>query len=167
MTDAKNLKKWSQVLMIASYLCLVCVPLSILAALLAGETAQLFAGLNTAQKTILSLIWALKPLILMGAFWQMIRLFGHFKTGEVLTEAAAICIKRIGQFLLASALVSFAVVPVQSLILSMNNAPGARSISLSVSSDMVLFGMAGGLIIVIGWAMREAAQVAQENRAFV
>ncbi|SFR31725.1 Protein of unknown function [Yoonia tamlensis] len=167
MPHTKNLQKWSHVLLVASYACLACAPLSVLAAVQSDEATQLFAGLGRAQIAVLCLLWLFKPLVLMGAFWQMTRLFSHFKSGEVLTEAAAICIKRIGQCLLGAAVISFVTVPLQSLLISLNKAAGARSVSVAISSDMILFAMAGGLIIVIGWAMREAASVAQENRAFV
>ena len=97
MMHTKNLKKWSQILLVASYICLACVPLSVLSVFFAEEIASMFAGLFSKQKIILTMLWSVKPLILMAAFWQMTRLFSHFIAGDVLTETVAICIKCIGQ----------------------------------------------------------------------
>ena len=164
--NLKNLTR-SSAIAFATATALACAPLSVVAMAQSSEVTQLLAGLGRMQITVLGALWALKPLVLMGAFWQMTRLFSHFKSGEVLTEVVAICIKRIGQCLLGAAVISFVTVPLQSLLISLNKTAGARSVSVAISSDMILFAMAGGLIIVIGWAMREAASVAQENRAFV
>ena len=72
----------------------------------------------------------------------------------------------IGGFL-ALAIVPFVLIPVQSVLLSWANPAGQRSLTVSLSTAMLGFALAAGLLIVIGWAMRDASDVAAENRAFV
>ncbi|MFK7834988.1 MAG: hypothetical protein AB8B60_02100 [Sulfitobacter sp.] len=42
-----------------------------------------------------------------------------------------------------------------------------EDIAVYLDSEMFFFAAAGGLIIITGWAMREASDLASENRAFV
>ena len=97
----------------------------------------------------------------------MRKLFGAYVKGHVLTEASARLIQRIGQGFLALAIVPFVLRPVQSVLMTLANPPGERSITIGLDSDMIFFALSGGLIVVIGWAMREAADVAAENKSFV
>jgi multisubunit Na+/H+ antiporter MnhC subunit len=98
---------------------------------------------------------------------QMRRLFGGYKTGAVLTDQSAHHIQRIGLGFMGIALVQLALVPIQGLILTWANPVGQRALSVGITSDMLGFLLAAGLMTVIGWAMREAAQAASENEAFI
>ena len=109
----------------------------------------------------------ISPVILFLTLNEMRKLFGAYVKGHVLTEASARLIQRIGQGFLALAIVPFVLRPVQSVLMTLANPPGERSITIGLDSDMIFFALSGGLIVVIGWAMREAADVAAENKSFV
>ncbi len=109
----------------------------------------------------------LRPLILLWTLNEMRKLFGAYISGDVLTDHAARLIQRIGQGFVAMAVVPFLLRPVQSVLLTMANPPGQRSLAVGLDSEMIFFALSGGLIIVIGWAMREASAAAAENRAIV
>jgi hypothetical protein len=109
----------------------------------------------------------LSPLILLLTLNEMRKLFGAYAKGEILTDRCARLIQRIGQGFLALAIVPFLLRPVQSALLTLANPPGERSIAIGLDSEMIFFALSGGLIIVIGWAMREASEAASENRSFV
>ena len=98
---------------------------------------------------------------------QMRRLFGCYKSGAVLTDRSAHFIQRIGFGLMGVGVAQLIVLPIQSLILTVSNPPGQRAISVGLTSDMLGFLIAAGMMIIIGWAMREASEVAAENKAFV
>ena len=98
---------------------------------------------------------------------QMRRLFGCYKSGAVLTDQSAGFIQRIGVGFMGVALIEMILIPVQSVILTWANPAGERAISVGLNSDMLGFLIAAGLMTVIGWAMREAASAAAENKAFV
>ena len=124
-----------------------------------GVTAwQLWLALALSGGLLLVLLWTLD---------QMRRLFGVFARGEVLSLAAATRILSIGRGLVALAGLTILVGAAQSALLSMAAPPGQRLLAIGISQSEVGFLLAGGLMTLIGWAMAEAAAVAEENRGFV
>ena len=109
----------------------------------------------------------LSPLILFLTLNEMRKLFDLYTRGEVLTDASADLIKDIGQGFLALAIIPLVLNPVRSALLTLANESEARSIVVSFSSEMFFLALAGGLIIVIGGAMREASRVMTENQSIV
>ena len=124
----------------------------------AATTAQIYAAVALTLVPLAILLFTLNT---------MRRLFACYRQGRVLTDSCAALIQRIGHGFLALALAPFVLRPVASVLLTIGNAPDARALSIAISSEMVFFALAGGLITVIGWAMGEAADVASENRAFI
>ena len=106
-------------------------------------------------------------LLLIWAIYQMRGLFGLYRRGEVLTRPAALHIRQIGFALTGIGILPLLVRPLQTVLLTMANPPGSRSISFAISSSDLGYLLGGGLMILIGWAMLQAAEVAEENRAFV
>lgn len=98
---------------------------------------------------------------------HMRRLFARYKSGSILTDQSARHIQRIGQGLLGAGIVEVALVPIESLILTAWNEPGQHAVSIEVSSDTLGFFIAAGLLTVIGWAMKDAAHAARENKEFI
>lgn len=120
-----------------------------------------------AQLVAVTVLNLLSPLILIWTLNEMRKLFGNYVDGDILTDQCARLIQRIGQGFLALAIVPFILRPIQSVLLTLANPPGERSVAIGLTSDMIFFALAGGLIVIIGWAMREASAVASENRSFV
>lgn len=115
-----------------------------------------------------AIVVGLIPLvILMWTIWTMRCLFGLFASGAVLTPSAAQRIRRIGWGFLALALAPLVIIPAQSVLLTWANPVGQRMVSVSLSSDMLGFAVVSGLLILIGWAMAQAAEVAAENESFI
>lgn len=105
-----------------------------------------------------ALIWALDILR---------RLFARYRDGEVLTEASAQLIRQAGKAFLLVAALKIISHPLQSLLFTWQSPPGSRALSLSLGQAEIGFLLLAGLLTLIGWAMTEAAQAADENRAFV
>lgn len=176
MSDA-HIVKWARVMRLACDLALFVVPALVIAELarIGGDPAgYLVPGSLSVSDDVtqtqrwLALSAGLVPLaILMWTILQMRRLFALFAQGSVLTRTVAGQIRRIGQGFLVLALAPFVVIPVQSVLLSWANPVGERSISVSFSSNMLGFAVVSGLLILIGWAMAQAADVAAENESFV
>ncbi len=106
-------------------------------------------------------------LIVLFILNGMRKLFDAYSKGDVLTDYCAVLIQRIGKGFVTLAAANFLLYPLQTLLLTMANPPGQRSITIGLNSDMIFFALSGGLIVVIGWAMREASDAAAENKAFV
>lgn len=102
-----------------------------------------------------------------AALWNMRVLMVLYATGDVLGPDTALCIRRIGNLLLALAIYGVIAHTLTVLALTWGNPAGERSLSVAFSNtDLFLF-IAAGLMTVIGLAMTEAARVANENRAFI
>jgi len=108
---------------------------------------------------------ALPPMLM--AFWHMRSLFDRYRAAEILTDACARHILRVGQALVAVAIVGVLVPTLQILILTAGNAEGTRQLSIGIDGSTVGFLLAGGLLVVIGWVMREAAVIAEDAKGFV
>lgn len=124
------------------------------------EITPLKSGLVIALGTLTFL-----PLLM--AFVHMRGLFGRYRRAEILTNPCAHHITRIGQWLMGAAGMALALPTLQGLALTFDNPPGARVLSISASSNTVAVFLIAGLLTVIGWALRDAARIADENAGFV
>ena len=125
-----------------------------------SEASGLFLWLGVAVGLIpaIALFWALDLLR---------RLFQHYKDGKVLTRDAAHLIGKTGTAMLLLAGLKIFAHPIQTLLLTWQSPPGSRQIAISIGQAEIGFILIAGLLTVIGWAMTEAARVAEENRGFV
>ncbi len=175
MSELHRVSKLARILEWLTVTGMVLLPLAIIIAVAAGpltpQTINVdFAVSPDATATQILIAFGLgmiNPLILLLTLNEMRKLFGAYRTGEILTDHCARLIQRIGQGFVALAIATFLLRPIQMVLLTMANPPGERSVAIGLNSEMIFFALSGGLIIVIGWAMREASNVASENRSFV
>ena len=178
MTDIERLKHTARLLHAATLVAMVTLPIVITVGFLLTPMtpAALKEALGTMaispdatfpQMAAAVGLQLISPVILLLTLNEMRKLFSAYGKGDVLTDYCALLIQRIGRGFVALSVLPFLVQPVQSVLLSLANPPGQRALSIGITSNMVFFGIAGGLIIVIGWAMRAASDVAAENRAFI
>lgn len=178
MSKLDQVSKWAAVLRGVTIGAMVVLPITITGGLLTTplvpETLNSALGdvavsPNATRAQLISVIVLnlISPVILFLTLNEMRKLFGAYVQGQVLTQASARLIQRVGQGFLALAIVPFLIKPVQSVLLTLANPPGERSLAVGLDSDMIFFAISGGLIMVIGWAMREASDIATENKSFV
>ncbi|GLQ36371.1 hypothetical protein GCM10007939_26550 [Amylibacter marinus] len=122
------------------------------------QTWQMILSMSLGFLSILMWIWLLN---------NMRQLFQRFSHGEILTKQSANHIQRIGLGFLLIGLWEMLLPPLQSMLLTLSNDAGQRSISVTLNSDMLGLLLAAGLMTLIGWAMGEASDIAAENKAFV
>lgn len=120
---------------------------------------------TTLQAGLVAAIALVAVLPMVAALRGMVRLFGAYRDGDVLSADNAATILRIGRSLLLVAAFAVLVPTLQTLILSWH-AP-QKTLSFGIDGGTLGFLMAAGLLTVIGWAMGEAAQVKAENEGFV
>ncbi|MFP3384407.1 hypothetical protein [Tritonibacter sp. SIMBA_163] len=104
------------------------------------------------------------------AIWAILllrRLFRCYMAREVLTAHCATLIKKSGLALLIMAILRIVLQPVVTALMSWSAPPGERMLSLGFGTQDINFFFVAGLLVVIGWAMNEAAGAATENKAFV
>lgn len=104
------------------------------------------------------------------AIWAILllrKLFRCYIAHEVLTAYCATLIKKSGLALLIMAILRIVLQPVVTVLMSWSGPPGERVVSLGIGTQDISFFFVAGLLVVIGWAMNEAAGAATENKAFV
>lgn len=175
MSKLERVARLSRVLQRLTVAGMALLPLAIIAAIWVGPFWQpplpldlvVASDITQTQIRAALVIGLINPIILLLILNEMRKLFLAYGKGAILTDPSARIIQRIGQGFVALAVAEFLFHPLLVLILTMASPPGSRSLAISLNSDMMFFALAGGLIIVIGWAMREAAAAATENRSFV
>lgn len=122
----------------------------------------------TPAVVLVSLILAAFPVAAIEwGLWNAALLFRAYATGVVLTEETGHRLRRFGAALIALPVLAFVMRPIGTFLVTINNPPGQRQIALSADLSGLIYVVAGGLIIGIGWVMVEAARAADENRGFV
>lgn len=136
---------------------------------LAGAFAELPEGttLTGTKSTAVLAIGALALGPMLMALWQMRGLFARYRRGEILSPACAGHIRRCGGALVLLALAQFLIRPLQILALTADNPAGQKVLAIGLSSEVLWLALAGGLLVVIGRVMAEAARLAEENAGFV
>ncbi|MFO1201971.1 MAG: DUF2975 domain-containing protein [Tabrizicola sp.] len=122
-------------------------------------------SITSAQAGLVAAVALVSVLPMVAALRGMVRLFGAYRDGEVLSEANADAILRIGRNLLLVALFTVLAPTLQTLILSWNAVQ--KTLAVGIDGGTLGFLMAAGLLTVIGYAMGEAARVKAENEGFV
>lgn len=110
-------------------------------------------------------IGLLPLLAALGGLWFATHLFRLFERGEIFTQASGKRLIHIGAALAALLPAQIIMTGLASFLLTMSNP--VPSISFSFESTQMLAGFAGGLLIVVGWVLGEAARIADENREFI
>lgn len=172
MTESrlKALAAWLHAATLACQVALPLVVAAVLAALATGTTLVPLPETSTATGAFLWLgvaVGLLPAAALFRALDLLRRLFLRYEDGDALSEDAAVLIRGIGKALLLLAALKIAVHPVQTLLLTWQSPPGSRMIAISVGQAEIGFLLLAGLLTVIGWAMSEAARMAEENRSFI
>jgi hypothetical protein len=176
MSDQTRLARLSETLYWTALVLSVLLPLIVLYYAARGvmEPASLLAlgpGLpaetpvSRAQAGLVAVVALVAVLPMFAALRAMARLFDRYRVGEILSEANAETILQIGRALVLVAVFTVLIPTVQTLILSWQGPQ--KTLSISLDGGTLGFLMAAGLLTVIGWAMAEAARLAEENRGFI
>ncbi|MFJ6324916.1 MULTISPECIES: hypothetical protein [unclassified Rhizobium] len=105
--------------------------------------------------------------LLVYLLLQARAIFTGFIAGRAITDIAAARVWRIGMILIAKGLLLPFWRMAASVLITFGNPPGQRLAALTISLDDILWAIVGGLLVAIGWTLREAARIADENANFV
>jgi len=171
-----SVRRWATVLRVLAILAIVLLCVAVVAGVALADlpgTLRSAAGLGAEadlsplHRAAVAALGAIPALAMIYVLREMARLFGRYAAGETLTQPCAGHILRIGAGLLAAVALEVISRPLQILAASLANPPGDRVLAISLEGADMGQVLAGGLMVVIGWTMREAAKVAEENRGFV
>ncbi|MCG8613335.1 MAG: DUF2975 domain-containing protein [Pseudomonadales bacterium] len=102
--------------------------------------------------------------VVMYALGHLIRLFRGYEKGEIFTLEATTHIRKLGYSFLYWMAGSFVYSGLISVILSFNNPPGSRVLSLTFTGLDLMPLLCAFIVLIIAWVMAEAQQLADENQ---
>lgn len=105
--------------------------------------------------------------ILAFALLTAAQLFRAFASGEILAPATGAKLRRLGLVLFLYAASSPFFRAGIGVIATIGNAPGQRSLAVSISSHDVVLALIAALIVVLGHIMAEAARIAEDHQHIV
>lgn len=125
-------------------------------------------GAAIAQAGLLAAL-AVSVLLLGAALWgvwhafQLFRAFGR----EAQPASAGRHVRQMGLALAAMPLITVIGAAAVSLLLTLDRTPGSRELTVSVGLPDLVIGLTGLVLVAIGFALTDAAAIADENRQFV
>ena len=130
---------------------------------LAGHPVTVTPGIQA-----LGIALSAPPLaLLIYLLMQARAVFAGFTTGISFSDLVAVRVWRIGAILVVKGLLSPFWRAGAGALLTIANPSGQRVIVLEIGIDDMLWAIVGGLLVAIGWTLREAARIAEENAGFV
>ncbi len=124
-------------------------------------------GITVFKRTALLALLAMPLAVSLYGLWNVRMLFDCYARGEVFSPAPAAYIRNVGLAMLVNVVLSVFVHALGSVLLTYDNPAGSRQLSVSMSSDTYMLLLLGALLVIIGWVMREAARISDENSRFV
>jgi len=103
----------------------------------------------------------------LAVLWQVWRLFGQYRLGQVFSAAALTHLRRFAWALVALAVVQPLARVLMSVAISLDNPPGHRHLVISFSSNDFALLLLALVFVAIARVMVEAAQAADEVEQFV
>ena len=143
MSKLKDVAKLASVLHGLTVAALVLLPIAIVGTIAVtplvpdslNTTLQVSPDITRTQMILFLIVNLISPLILIWTLNEMRKLFGAYAKGEILTDRCAGLILRIGKGLLALAVASFVIRPIETVLVTLANQPGDRSLSIGLASE--------------------------------
>ncbi|MEM9222173.1 MAG: hypothetical protein AAGB11_07215 [Pseudomonadota bacterium] len=123
------------------------------------------ATLGNADLAVVFLIGAVPFTLFLAAVFTAGRLFGAFQKGCILDPIAGALLCRIGTLVLLSEVAGVLAQAAATAYMSMQSGTGSGTVTISTTNLAGI--LLGVVILVAGWAIGEAAEVAEDNRQFV
>ena len=105
--------------------------------------------------------------VLLYGLYKLRCFFVLCSTGNIFTPESG---NYLHSFSLSAILYAVLAIPVHTLlsvILTINNPPGERAVSISLSSTELSLVFLGGVFFVISWVIKESVRIAEDNAHFV
>jgi hypothetical protein len=135
---------------------------------------QAMQGLGPIEKPPAPLADFAAKLILTGpalvfafALWRLSELFGQIKLGQYLMPRAQGLLLQLGWLAWLSSIFSIICRTLGILLLSSNNPPGKKLLSIALDSGAISGLIIGFLLFIFALLLREMAAIAEENRSVI
>lgn len=113
-------------------------------------------------------LWDIPSLaVILFALWRLWQLFGEYLHSRVFSARALASLRGFARWTLVAGFWSPVYRAVLSVIVTWNNGPGRRELTINLSSDDYLMLLMGVSLLAISSVMAEAARIAEDNEGFV
>lgn len=125
------------------------------------------AALTPLTRVLGFLVSMIAASVVLYGLAQLRHLFRHYQRGHIFTEYALIRLRKFAWSLLLVGLLRPLTGAALSVLLSINNPPGQRTLALTVGSNDIALLFISGVFIVIAWIMAEGVRLADENAQII
>ncbi len=131
------------------------------------QSTALQAPLLVWQRWAAGAVTALPLAMLLMGVWQAPRCFAQFAQGQVFTAIATDRLRRFAGWVAAAALAAIVAGAITSVLLTLHNPPGARHLSVGISSNHVFTMFFAALVWLMADVIGQGQALAEENERFV
>jgi hypothetical protein len=124
-------------------------------------------ALTPAASAVVAALTSLQLAILLAALYCLWRMFNALASDEPLSARSAVWMRRAGGGFLFSAVSGLVIRTGVIAALTLGNPPGQRMIAISLGSSELLAVLMAGVLLMVGHILATAAEIQDDNRAFV
>jgi len=128
---------------------------------------KILAPLTPATR-VAYVLWDLPSLaVILAALYRLWQLFGEYLQSRIFSARALASLRGFARWTLVAAFWSPVYRAVLSVLVTWQNGPGRRELSLNLTSDDYFVLLLGVVLLAISSVMAEAARIAEDNEGFV
>ena len=125
-------------------------------------------GPLTNSTRVMYLLWDVLSLaVILAALFKLWQLFGEYLHSRIFSQRALTSLRGFARWVLVGAFLQPLYRAVLSVIVTWQNGPGKRELTINFSSDDYLVLLLGVVILAISSVMAEATRIAEDNEGFV
>jgi hypothetical protein len=133
-----------------------------------SQTHAGVVGPLTPQTRVLYVLWDIPSLgVILMALLRLWQLLGEYLCSRVFSARALTSLRGFARWVLLGAFLSPVYRAVMSVLVTWQNGPGKRELTLDLTSDDYLLLLLGVVVLAISSVMAEAARIAEDNEGFV
>lgn len=176
--NPRRIRRLSQLLAISCLLLIVALPIGVavywaltdaaILAVRANLPANAIQGSLLAwQRCVGALITEIPLALLMLGLWEARKCFKLFAVGQIFTAEAVLCLSRFAGWATAAVVAGIVAGTAISVLLTLNNPPGMRSLSVGIGSDQILMLLFSGMVWLMAAVIGQGQTLAEENATFI
>ena len=176
--DMLRLKRMSHWLSLLCLVLIVALPLLFAWFWATAAAAQLAARIHLAADVVQGpmMLWqrvaggcvsGVPLALLLAGLWQARKCLVLFANGQVFSLQAVTALKKFAGLATASFASSILASTVLSTLITFNNAPGTRQVSIGISTDQAIALFFAGMVWLMAAVIAQGQQLAEDNAKFV
>jgi hypothetical protein len=122
----------------------------------------------TSHTISFAILASMVPLgVACAAILVLIRLFGLYAKGCILTGENVQCFRKLGRILIAWSIAGILYRTLIGLVLTMDNPPGQHMLHIGIGSSDITPFLTGIMVLVISWVMDEGRLLQEEQKLVI